>query len=82
MAKLCLEALYKKLVNIPGLKLEKKLAWPKTLFGQDVSEDYDQIIFFYEGKRIGDAICSETSYGYPDSLEIMGSCFDGKHWRK
>lgn len=80
-AQKCLVQLYDKLKNVPGLELEINLINLSEVF--DMATPYfmrkppnliqfDQINFIYKGKRFGDAICYQGSYGYPDLLEIMG----------
>ncbi len=80
-AQACLVQLYDKLKDVPDLELETNLINLSGVFDMAVPPfmriasnpvQYDQINFIYKGKRFGDAICHQGSYGYPDLLEIMG----------
>ena len=80
-AQACLVQLYDKLKDVPDLELETNLINLSGVFDMAVPPfmriasnpvQYNQINFIYKGKRFGDAICYQGSYGYPDLLEIMG----------
>lgn len=85
-AQLCLLKVEKMLKDSPLLVLEKKLTFPRDIYGNPLNVQYDQIIFWLRDARhpenqikLGDVVCSPFSYGYPDLMEIYGSLLVDSH---